>query len=151
MFRNYPRHVARHKEIILRENSNCKRCKKILAGSWYSLLRPVISRLVKVAPSSPLSSLFGYFFAPRSPTDDRWSKGDRARSIRPDIIARLLIDFCRVVFCANFIPPAYIPVSSRPSSRRFLVYPSLASVTIINSKNRSNERTNHVALYFITK
>lgn len=94
-----------HKEIIQRQRTVIE---KMLAGSWRSPLRPVISRLVKAAPSSPLSSLFGYFFAPGWPTDDRWSEGDRARFTRPDIIARLLINFCRVAFCANSTPPVYI-------------------------------------------
>lgn len=83
----------------------------MLTGSWRLSLRPVISWLVKATPSSPLSSLFGCFFAPGSSTDDRWSEGDRARSTRPDIIARLLIDFYRVAFCANSLPPTYVPSS----------------------------------------
>lgn len=108
---------------------------KMLAGSWRSPLRPVISRLVKAAPSSPLSSsLFGCFFAPGSPTDDRWSEGDRARSTRPDIIALLLIDFCRVAFCAN--PTAAALVSPRPTS----LHPE-TGVTTINSRNRSDDYT----------
>lgn len=125
-----------HKEIIRGQRAERAVDGKMLAGSWRSLLRPVISRLVKAAPSSPLSSsLFGCFFAPGSPTDDRWSEGDRARSTRPDIIAPLLIDFCRVVFCAN--------PTARSYRRDRLLFTPRTGVTTTNSKNRSSDYTPH--------
>jgi len=70
---------------------------KMLGGSWRWPLRPVISRLVKAAPSLLLPfSLFGCFdYRPMT-------EGDLStRATRPDIIAALLIDFYRTAFCVQ--------------------------------------------------
>lgn len=99
-----------HKEIIRGQRAASEQwkntCRKlVLAGAPCHLAaRKSCSFLTSFVLSIRL-------LCSRLPTDDRWSEGDRARSTRPDIIAPLLIDFCRVAFCVEALPPTYISVS----------------------------------------